>query len=269
MNRGPVKAGGEFVARRSRADQDGAMASNDIRQRLLDSTGIDFALYQHEEMVEALDVTSSILRSIKRAVIWSLAGSALVVLVLWLTVRADGGWVAGLVLAVIGIVSIGALAISIWVWTLGGHLKTQMGDVFRIAEASAGQMHEDLTHSDPPPTDRQLAEGLLLVTVTPALGAAVRRRVWVVGRPLAALSERMVSGLLSRATAQLDDGIGSGVAFGKVAHRLSSVIELVRGFSEPAFERFRRWVVRPVAAGLLLIAVLAGFAFIALAVAFA
>ena len=50
-----------LVATEGAPDHDGEMGKEDIRQRLLDSTGIDFAAYQHEEFVEALDVTSSII----------------------------------------------------------------------------------------------------------------------------------------------------------------------------------------------------------------
>jgi hypothetical protein len=47
------------------------MKSEDVRRELIESTGIDFSAYQHEELVDAIDVTSSTFDSIRRATMWA------------------------------------------------------------------------------------------------------------------------------------------------------------------------------------------------------
>jgi hypothetical protein len=47
------------------------MKSEDVRRELIESTGIDFSAYQHEELVDAIDVTSSTFDSIGGATLWA------------------------------------------------------------------------------------------------------------------------------------------------------------------------------------------------------
>ena len=213
------------------------MKSEDVRQRLIDSTGIDFSAYQHEELVEAFDVTSSIFDSIRRATMWAVAALMLAVVVIWLAWRGDAGILSTILLALIAIATAGALGGAVWVRSLGRGLETQASELLRVAAESAGRMNEDLSRADPPPTDRQLADGLLLVTAIPALGAAVRQRVWLAGKPLAALSERVMAGLFGRITAQLEDGTRSSALVGNIAEQLLSLIHISEPTRPPLLSR--------------------------------
>lgn len=221
------------------------MKSEDIRQELIKSTGIDFSAYQHEEIIDALDVTSSIFDSIRRATLWAAGALLLAVMAIWLARRGDAGALATVLLVLVAVVGVVALGGAVWVRSIGRGLETQTHELIRVAAASAGRVNEDLGRAEPPPTDRQLADGLLLVTAVPALGAAVRRRVWLAGKPLAALSERVMANLLGRITAQLKDGTRSSALVGNIAEQLERLIESLGKLAGPILDRFHRWVITP------------------------
>ena len=237
-----------------------------MRQELIRSTGIDFSAYQHEELVAALDITSSMFKSIRRATVWAAAALTLAVVVIWLAWRGDAGVLSTILLALVALVAVGALGGAVWVRSLGGGLETQANDLLRVAAESAGRMSEDLGRADPPPTDRQLADGLLLVSAIPALGAVVRERVWLAGKPLAALSERVMATLFMRITAQLEDGARSSALVGNVAEQLENLVGGLSKLAGPILERFRRWVITPLTIIFGLAASIAGALFVILAV---
>ena len=242
------------------------MKTEDVRQELIESTGIDFSAYQHEELVAALDATGSMFNSIRRATMWAVAALTLAVVVIWLAWRGDAGILTTILLALIAIATAGALGGAVWVRSLGKGLETQTDDLLRVAAESAGRMNQDLSRADPPPTDRQLAVGLLLVTAIPALGAAVRQRVWLAGKPLAALSERVMAGLFGRITAQLEDGTRSSALVGNIAEQLENLVGGLSKLAGPILERFRRWVITPLTIAFGTTALLAGVLFVILAV---
>ena len=244
------------------------MKSEDVRQRLIDSTGIDFSAYQHEELVEAFDVTSSIFDSIRRATMWAAAALALAVVVIWLAWRGDAGVLSTILLALIALAAVGALGGAVWVRSIGKGLETQTHDLLRVAAESAGRISEDLGRADPPPTDRQLADGLLLVSAIPALGSVVRRRIWLAGRPLAGVSERVMANLFGRMTAQLEDGTRSSALVGNVAEQLENLVGGLSKLAGPILERFRRWVITPLTIVFGSVALIAGVLFVILAVKF-
>ena len=226
-------------------DQHVVMKSEVVRQRLIESTGIDFSAYQHEELVDALDVTSSMFDSIRRATMWAAAALGLAVVVIWLAWRGDAGVLSTVLLALIALVAVGAFGGAVWVRSLGKGLETQTYDLLRVAAESAGRISDDLGRADPSPTDRQLADGLLLVAAIPALGSAVRRRLWLVGKPLAALSELVMANLFGRMTAQLEDGTRSSALVGSVAGQLENLVGGLSKLAGPILERFGRWVISP------------------------
>ncbi|MDH5374051.1 MAG: hypothetical protein OEX97_13995 [Acidimicrobiia bacterium] len=241
------------------------MRSEELRQQLIDETGIDFASYQHEEFVDALDVTSSILQSIGRATKWASAALALVILVIWLSVQNGGGALRVVALAVIGVAIVAGFGALIWVRSLGVNLEAQIGELVSVTQSAAVQLHADLVNAENPPTDRQLADGLLLVMITPAVGRAVQGRVWLVGRPLGAMSERLVGNILCRMTARLEEETFSGSAVGSIAEWTGSVLGRVDGYLQPIFRQFRRWVIRPITAVLGFIIIVAIIVFVMVA----
>ncbi|MDF1597755.1 MAG: hypothetical protein P1T08_16870 [Acidimicrobiia bacterium] len=241
------------------------MRSEELRQQLIDSTGIDFGAYQHEEVVDALDVTSSVLDSITRAARWASAALACVVLVIWLSVQNGGGSLRVVVLTLIGAVIVVSLGAVIWVRSLGANLEAQTGELISVTQAAAAQLQTDLVGAENPPNDRQLADGLLLVMITPAVGRAIQQRVWFLGRPLGALSERAIGNILGRMTARLEEGTFSGSAVGSIAEWTGSVLGRVRGYIQPIFRQLRRWVILPITIVLGIIIIVATIAFVVVA----
>lgn len=242
------------------------MRTEDLRRELLDATGIDFGAYRHQELIESADVMSSMFDAIRRALLWAMIAALLVAVAVWIILRGDAGPIAGIVLVVIGVIGVAALTAGIWIKRLGGNLDGQAREVVRLAGRSVDQLSADLTNTDKPPSDRQLADGLLRVTVVPAMGEAVRNRVWLLGRPLASAGERILGGLLGRATARLESGSGAGSVVGTAADRIGDVIGLVGDGLDPVLNRFHRWLVRPLTWGLFGVALAAGVVFAVVAV---
>jgi len=241
------------------------MRSEELRQQLIDSTGIDFGAYQLEGIADALDVTSSVVDSITRATKWASTALACVILVIWLSVQNGGGSLRVVVLTLIGAVIVAALGAMTWVRSLGANLEAQTGELISVTQAAATQLQADLAVAENPPNDRQLADGLLLVMITPAVGRAVQQRVWLLGRPLGALSERAIGSILRRMTARLEGGTSSGPAVGSIAEWTGSVLGMVHGHVQPLFRQIRRWVILPMTIVLGIIIIVATMVFVVVA----
>jgi hypothetical protein len=256
-----------LLPRFERATIMSGMRSAAVRQQLIESTGIDFAAYRHEEMVEALDVTSALFESIRRAVVLGVALVGATGLGIWITWRGGGGLPAAIILGAVGTLTATAAAAALWVKSLGRSVDAQVATALDIAGESVARFQHDLSKTDRLPGDRQLADGFLQVVVVPALGSAIRRRVWVLGRPLAALTERATATVLGRATAGLEGSARAEAVAGGLAGRLEGIVTFVRSAVDPVVARFQRWLIRPVTIGLVAAALLLAVLFIVLAAA--
>lgn len=233
---------------------------------MLSATGIDFGAYRHRELIESVDVMSSVFDAIRRALLWGAAATVIMAIGVGMVLSGDGGALAGVALVLIGLIGVAALAGGVWIRTLGANLDGQAREAVRLAGRSVDRVAADLSSADNPPSDRQLADGLLRVAVLPAMGEAVKSRIWLLGRPLASAGERILGGLLGRATARLESGRAGGVLVETAAGRVGDVIALVDDGLGPVLDRFHRWLVRPLTWGLFAVALVAGVVFLVVAI---
>jgi hypothetical protein len=212
-------------------------ASERIRLRLLEETGIDIAAYRTNEVLATVSGWTSLLRLVTDGLI-SLAVVLVATLATLLLVGLGhfGERELVLVLALPGLgVGIGLLT---FVRRIRSTLPGEVDRIFNLAERLAERITADAGDRRIPVST--LARAAVMVGVVPVIGLVAGRRVPLVGIVVGVVLERVVAVTLDRTWPERPSE-GGAVEFGSVG---SSLAEW-RKAAVPRVARVVRWVTLP------------------------
>lgn len=225
-----------------------------VRGELEQATGIDFAGYADPELVDALTGWTGalgVVRDLAVSLAAVLAVGIVAMVAAWQLVTGFDPR-AGVVIG--GIVA--GLGVGAWVFTtrirrriptevervidLSGRLVDRVGDDMRTGRLSVGA--------------NQVAEGLALVAVVPALTRVTRRRIPVVGLVIAPLIGNLLTRILVAVWPRSGTGGAIGLGGGGAARMVDQALDSARSSIMPRLDRGVRWATLPLlAAGLILV----------------
>lgn len=225
-----------------------------LRAELEETTGIDFARYADRELADALTGWTSA-KGIARDLLVALAvtGAVIVIAILaaWLAVSGFDPR-AGLVIG--GVVA----GLGAGVWTFSSRLRrripTEVARVIDLSERLVGRVSADLRAGHLSVGANQLAEGLAVVVVIPAVAGATRKRAPLVGLVVAPLIANLLTRILVALWPRPRPTGGAGTSGESVERLLAQALEAARPAVLPRLGRGVRWATLPLtAAGSILI----------------
>jgi hypothetical protein len=224
-----------------------------LRAELEEATGVDFARYADRELADALTGwtgTKGIARDLLVAL--AVAGAVIVTAILaaWLAVSGFDPR-AGLVIG--GVVA--GLGAGVWSFSsrLRRRIPTEVERVIGLSERLAGRVTADLRAGRLSIGANQLAEGLAVVAVIPAVAAATRKRAPLVGLLVAPLIANLLTRILVALWPRSRPAGGAGISGDGVERLVAQALEAARPAILPRLGRGVRWATLPLtAAGLIL-----------------
>lgn len=226
-----------------------------VRADLQARTGVDFAEYVDDELVDSVTGWSGLLGIIREAALSVGMGLLVVVAAIAVasTVELSGDESAGLIIG--GAVGgIGTVALTLAA-RLRSRIPAEANKVFEVAGAAADRVARDVGSGRLTVTAGDAARGLALVAAIPALTRAAQRRFPLVGL----VAAPAVGAVLGRALARVwPAGQGTTPLSGleRPARRLEETLETVGETALPRISTAVRWATLPLMAAGVVLAVL-------------
>lgn len=209
-------------------------------------TGIDFAEYVDDELVDSVTGWSGLL-GVVRELALSVGGGIVLaggVIGTAFVADLDGDETIGLIVA--GLMAGAGAAALTFALRLRRLVPTEVAKVFDVAAAAADRVARDVSSGRLTITAGDAARGVTLVAAIPALTRAARRRLPVLGLMVAPA----VGAVLSRALVRVwptREGTRPLSGLERPARRLHGTLDRVSDTVMPGIERAVRWATLPLA----------------------
>lgn len=233
------------------------MSSHAARTRadLQARTGVDFAEYIDDELVDSVTGWSGLLGIIREAALGAGVGLVLIatsIAIAWTADLSDDES-AGLVIG--GVVAgVGAASVTFAV-RLRRRIPAEASKVFEVAGSAVDRVARDVASGRLTVTAGDAARGLTLVAAIPALTRAARRRFPVLGL----VAAPAVGAVLGRALGRVwpaGQGTTPLTSLERPARRLEETLATVGQSALPRLATTVRWATLPLLAGGMVLAIL-------------
>lgn len=227
-------------------------SSERIRADLQARTGIDFARYADDELLEAVTGWSGLKGLLIDALSALVAGVAIVVVAALVAAATDASRQAVVGLVVGGVVAGFGVSAGVFAFRLRHRAPEEVGKVFDLAGAMVDRVAGDISRGDLVVSYTDAAKGIALVAAVPAMTRVARRRFPLVGTLAAPAVGAIVTRVLTRVW---PTGMGDAVTarVEGTSHRLEETLHAARERAVPKLATAMRWATLPllVAAGTL------------------
>lgn len=226
-----------------------------VRADLQSRTGVDFAEYVDDDLVDSVTGWSGLLGIVGEAALSAGVGLLLIIgaVVAASTFDLSGDESAGLVIG--GVVAgIGAAALTFAV-RLRSRIPAEASKVFEVAGTAVDRVARDVASGRLTVTAGDAARGLTLVAAIPALTRAARRRFPVLGLVAAPAVGAVLSRTLGRVW-PAGQGTASLSGLERPARRLEETLGTVGETALPRIATAVRWATLPLMAGGVVLAIL-------------
>jgi hypothetical protein len=221
-------------------------SSERIRADLQARTGIDFARYADDELIDAVTGWSGLKGLLIDAGSALVAGVAVVVVALVAT-AADypRQTVVGLVVG--GVVAGFGVSAGVFAFRLRRRAPEEVGKVFDLARAMVDRVAADISRGDLVVSYTDAAKGIALVAAVPAITRVARRRFPLIGTIAAPAVGAVLTRVLTRVW---PTGMGDAVTarVEGTSHRLEETLQAARERAVPKLATAMRWATLPLLA---------------------
>lgn len=229
--------------------------AGELRARLQRQTGVDFATYADDDLVDAVTGWSGLLGLVADLGLSVAAGLVVVAGAVTLAWTSGASFEAGAGIVIGGLAAGAGLAAAVFGVRARRRAPTEVGRVFDVAGAMAARVADDAAEGRLEVSPADAARGLTMVAAIPALTRAARRRFPLVGIVAAPVAGALLTRILARVWPSGDGHpAGSGLEGG--VRRLEQTLTSVRSTTLPRITTAVRWATLPLlVAGALLIIV--------------
>ncbi|CAN5847461.1 hypothetical protein BH23ACT5_BH23ACT5_09610 [soil metagenome] len=215
-----------------------------VRAELAAQTGVDFARYRDDSVVDAVTGWTALMGVAVDAMIAAGIGVAVAAAHVIGAAAGTVGQVASVGLVVSGFVSGVGITVVTFAYRLRRRIPTEADKVFVVTGAMAERVAADIGSGALTVTPGQAARGVALVAAIPAMTRIAQRRFPLIGTLAAPVAGAVLTKTLARAWPATSGGVAMSGLEGK-AHQLESAVDSARRAVIPKLAGAIRWATLP------------------------